>query len=56
MLSYIILAHYHDYHYHHSAMVILYLSQELHWGMSKETHNARLLRVCRGLPLTEFLL
>jgi hypothetical protein len=38
-------------------MIILYLfSQGLHWGMSKETHNARLLRVCRGLPLAEFLL
>jgi hypothetical protein len=32
------------------------LSQELHWYMSKETHNARLLRVCPGLTLTEFLL
>jgi len=38
-LCYIILAHYHDYHYHHSAMIILYLlSQELHWDMLKETH------------------
>jgi hypothetical protein len=40
---YIILLHYHDYHYHHSAMFILYLlSQELHWGtVCQRKHTMR---------------